>query len=155
MLCIGGVFSALRLPVDAVPDVTNIQSMVITKTGALDPQKVESTVTYIIETELQGIPKVEEIRSISKYGLSLITIVFEEDANIYLARQQISERLNQVQDSLPTGIVPELAPLSTGLGEVFFYVVEAKPDSELAKKPEKDRLIYLRTVQDYVIKRQL
>ena len=155
MLCIGGVFSALRLPVDAVPDVTNVQSMVITKTGALDPQKVESTVTYIIETELQGIPKVEEIRSISKYGLSLITIVFEEDANIYLARQQISERLNQVQDSLPTGIVPELAPLSTGLGEVFFYVVEAKPDSELAKKPENDRLIYLRTVQDYVIKRQL
>lgn len=155
MLCVGGVFSALRLPVDAVPDVTNVQSMVITKTGALDPQKVEATVTYIIETELQGIPKVEEIRSISKYGLSLITIVFEEDANIYLARQQISERLNQVTDSLPPGIVPELAPLSTGLGEVFFYVVEAKPDSELAKKPEKERLIYLRTVQDYVIKRQL
>lgn len=155
MLCVAGVFSALRLPVDAVPDITNVQSMVITKTGALDPQKVESTVTYIIETELQGIPKVEEIRSISKYGLSLITIVFEEDTNIYLARQQISERLNQVQDSLPAGIVPELAPLSTGLGEVFFYVVEAKPDSELAKKPAKERLIYLRTVQDYVIKRQL
>lgn len=155
MLCIAGVFSALRLPVDAVPDITNVQSMVITKTGALDPQKVESTVTYIIETELQGIPKVEEIRSISKYGLSLITIVFEEDTNIYLARQQISERLNQVQDSLPAGIVPELAPLSTGLGEVFFYVVEAKPGSEMARKPEKDRLIYLRTVQDYVIKRQL
>lgn len=155
MLCIAGVFSALRLPVDAVPDITNVQSMVITKTGALDPQKVESTVTYIIETELQGIPKVEEIRSISKYGLSLITIVFEEDANIHLARQMISERLNQVQDSLPPGIVPELAPLSTGLGEVFFYVVEAKPGSELAKKPEKERLIYLRTVQDYVIKRQL
>jgi len=155
MLCIAGVFSALKLPVDAVPDITNVQSMVITKTGALDPQKVESTVTYIIETELQGIPKVEEIRSISKYGLSLITIVFEEDANIYLARQQISERLNQVQDSLPAGIVPELAPLSTGLGEIFFYVVEAKPDSEMAKKPEKERLIYLRTVQDYVIKRQL
>ena len=155
LLCIAGFFSALRLPVDAVPDITNVQSMVITKTGALDPQKVEATVTYIIETELQGIPKVEEIRSISKYGLSLITIVFEEDANIYLARQQISERLNQVQDSLPTGIVPELAPLSTGLGEVFFYVVEAKPGSEIAKKSEKERLIYLRTVQDYVIKRQL
>jgi len=155
MLCVAGLFSSLRLPVDAVPDITNVQSMVITKTGALDPQKVESTVTYIIETELQGIPKVEEIRSISKYGLSLITIVFEEDTNIYLARQQISERLNQVQDSLPAGIVPELAPLSTGLGEVFFYVVEAKPGTELAAKPEKDRLIYLRTVQDYMIKRQL
>lgn len=155
MLCIAGLFSATKLPVDAVPDITNVQSMVITKTGALDPQKVESTVTYIIETELQGIPKVEEIRSISKYGLSLITIVFEEDANIYLARQQISERLNQVQDSLPPGIVPELAPLSTGLGEVFFYVVEAKPGSEIAKKSQKERLIYLRTVQDYTIKRQL
>jgi heavy metal efflux system protein len=155
MLCVAGVFSALRLPVDAVPDITNVQSMVITKTGALDPQKVEATVTYIIETELQGIPKVEEIRSISKYGLSLITIVFEEDTNVYLARQQISERLNQVQDSLPAGIVPELAPLSTGLGEVFFYVVEAKPGSEMAKKPAKERLIYLRTVQDYTIKRQL
>lgn len=155
MLCTAGFFSALKLPVDAVPDITNVQSMVITKTGALDPQKVEATVTYVIETELQGIPKVEEIRSISKYGLSLITIVFEEDTNIYLARQQISERLNQVQDSLPAGIVPELAPLSTGLGEVFFYVVEPKPDSELAKKSEKERLIYLRTVQDYIIKRQL
>lgn len=155
MLCVAGAFSVLKLPVDAVPDVTNVQSMVITKTGALDPQKVESTVTYIIETELQGIPKVEEIRSISKYGLSLITIVFEEDTNVYLARQQISERLNQVQDSLPMGIVPELAPLSTGLGEVFFYVVEAKPESELAKKPDREKLIYLRTVQDYIIKRQL
>lgn len=155
MLCFAGFYSITKLPVDAVPDVTNVQSMVITKTGALDPQKVESTVTYIIETELQGIPKVEEIRSISKYGLSLITIVFEEDTNIYLARQQISERLNQVRDSLPTGIVPELAPLSTGLGEVFFYVIEAKPGSELASKSEKERLIYLRTVQDYIIKRQL
>jgi heavy metal efflux system protein len=155
LLCLAGVFSAMKLPVDAVPDITTIQSMVITKTGALDPQKVEATVTYVIETELQGIPKVEEIRSISKYGLSLITIVFEDDANIYLARQQISERLNQVKDSLPPGVVPELAPLSTGLGEVFFYVVEAKPDTLLAKKPEKERLIYLRTVQDYIIKRQL
>jgi cobalt-zinc-cadmium resistance protein CzcA len=155
MLCIAGFYSALRLPVDALPDITNVQSMVITKTGALDPQKVEATVTYVIETELQGIPKVEEIRSISKYGLSQIVIVFEEDTNIYLARQQISERLNQVQDSLPAGIVPELAPLSTGLGEVFFYLVEPKPDSELAKKPEKERLIYLRTVQNYIIKRQL
>ncbi len=155
LLCAAGLFYTFKLPVDAVPDITNVQSMVITKTGALDPERVEATVTYIIETELQGIPKVEEIRSVSKYGLSQITIIFEDDANIYLARQQISERLNQVVDNLPTGLVPELAPLSTGLGEVFFYVVEAKPDTELAKKPEKDRLIYLRTVQDYIIKRQL
>ncbi|HRP68816.1 MAG TPA: efflux RND transporter permease subunit, partial [Turneriella sp.] len=152
---IAGLFSITKLPVDAVPDITNVQSMVITRTGALDPEKVESTVTYVIETELQGIPKVEEIRSVSKYGLSLITIVFEEDANIYLARQQISERLNTVKDALPDGITPELAPLSTGLGEVFFYVVEAKPDTPLAKLPERERLIYLRTVQDYIIKRQL
>lgn len=114
LLCIAGLFSVTKLPVDAVPDITNVQSMVITKTGALDPQKVEASVTYIIETELQGIPKVEEIRSISKYGLSLITIVFEDDTNIYQARQQISERLNQVQDSLPAGIVPELAPPFNG-----------------------------------------
>ncbi|MBV6494085.1 MAG: Nickel and cobalt resistance protein CnrA [Turneriella sp.] len=155
VLCIAGFFSITKLPVDAVPDITNVQSMVITRTGALDPEKVESTVTYVIETELQGIPKVEEIRSVSKYGLSLITIIFDEDANPFLARQQISERLNQVKDSLPTGITPELAPLSTGLGEVFFYVVQAKPNTPLAKLPERDRLIYLRTVQDYLIKRQL
>ncbi|MBS0618438.1 MAG: efflux RND transporter permease subunit [Spirochaetes bacterium] len=155
LLCIAGFYSMTKLPVDAVPDITNVQSIVITQTGALDPQKVESTVTYIIETELQGIPKVEEIRSVSKYGLSLITIIFEEDANIHLARQQISERLNQVRSNLPAGVTPELAPLSTGLGEIFFYVLLPKADSALAKKPVGERLIYLRTVQDYIVKPQL
>jgi len=155
LLCVAGFYSMTKLPVDAVPDITNVQSLVITQTGALDPQKVESTVTYIIETELQGIPKVDEIRSVSKYGLSLITIIFEEDANIHLARQQISERLNQVRSNLPAGITPELAPLSTGLGEIFFYVLLPKADSALVKKPIGERLIYLRTVQDYIVKPQL
>lgn len=155
VLCVAGIFSALKLPVDAVPDITNVQAMVITRTGALDPEKVERTITYIIETELRGIPHVEEIRSISKYGLSQITIIFEENTNLLQARQQIGERLARVMSQMPEGISPELAPMITGLGEIYFYAVVPKKGSELEKKPEKERLIYLRTVQDFMIKPQL
>ena len=102
-----GSYSILHLSIDAVPDITGIQVMVQTKTGSMDPEQAEYLVTYPIEIELSGIQKVEEIRSITKYGLSLVTVVFEDDMNLYLARQLVSERLQSVQKELPQGIVPQ------------------------------------------------
>lgn len=146
-----GVYSMTRLPIDAVPDITNVSVMVNTKTGALAPEEIERNVTFPIETELAGLPSVADIRSLSKYGLSQIIIVFTDDTDIYFARQQVSERLQNVTSSLPPGISPELGPIFTGLGEIFMYVLTPKPGSELEKKSEKERLIYLRTLQDMKI----
>lgn len=153
LIVIVGVQAMSQLPIDAVPDITNVQVIVNTKTGALDPGKIEKLVTYPIETEMSGIQGVEEVRSLSKYGLSQITIVFEEHMNVYFARQLVAERLQGI--ALPNGLSPELAPVTTGLGEVFMYIVEAKPGSALAAGPEKDQLIRLREVQDFVLRPQL
>lgn len=147
-----GLWTLPRLPIDAVPDITNVQVVVNTKTGALDPEQIEQTVTKYIEMEMGGIPNVEDVRSLSKYGLSQVTIVFKEGTNIYWARQQISERLQEVKESLPTTVSPELAPITTGLGEVLMYVVLPKPKSALSQQPEIEQLRYLRTVQDTVIR---
>lgn len=147
-----GVLSLTRLPIDAVPDITNIQVVVNTKTRALDPEKIEALVTRPIENEMTGLPLLEEIRSISKYGLSQVTLVFKDGTDRYFARQQVSERLQNVRDVLPDGISPELAPVTTGLGEVFMYAVEADPDSAIGKLPEVEQLTELRTIQDYTIR---
>ncbi len=149
---LGGIVALNRLPVDAVPDITNISVMVNTKTGALAPEEIEKMVTYPIETELAGLPDVEDIRSLSKYGLSQIIVVFNEGTDIYFARQLVFERLQSVSGSLPQGITPELGPLSTGLGEVYMYALVPKRGSPLAKLPEMERLLYLRTVQDLGIR---
>jgi cobalt-zinc-cadmium resistance protein CzcA len=146
-----GLYALTTLPVDAVPDITPVQVMVNTKTGALDPEQAEKTVTFPIETEMSGIAHVKEVRSLSKYGLSQVVINFEDGTDIYWARQQVSERLQSVQGELPEALSPELAPITTGLGEVVMYVVQAKPGTILAGKPEKERLLYLRTIQDFVI----
>lgn len=151
ILVLLGIYSLTRLPVDAVPDITGIQVMVQTKTGAMDPEQSEALVTYPIEVELAGIEKVHEIRSITKYGLSLITIVFDDDADLYRSRQLITERLQGLQGSLPAGIDPKLGPISTGLGEVFLYAVKPKAGSPLSLKPKEDQLRYLRTIQDWLI----
>jgi cobalt-zinc-cadmium resistance protein CzcA len=145
-----GSYSILHLSIDAVPDITGIQVMVQTKTGSMDPEQAEYLVTYPIEIELSGIQKVEEIRSITKYGLSLVTVVFEDDMNLYLARQLVSERLQSVQKELPQGIVPQLGPISTGLSEVYMYVLNSKDSIN-----ERQKLLELRTVQDWIIKPQL
>ena len=147
-----GVSAIFKLPVDAVPDITGIQVMVQTKTGAMDPEQSEALVTYPIEVELAGIQDVREIRSITKYGLSLVTVVFEDNANLYLSRQLIAERLQGLQGSLPDQIEPKLGPISTGLGEVFMYAVKAKPGSALATTSRENQLRYLRTIQDWVIR---
>lgn len=150
-----GGHSVLKLPIDAVPDITNVQVMINTRTAALDPEQIEKTVTYIVEYEMGGLPGLQEIRSLSKYGLSQVILIFEDGTDIYFARQQVAQRLQSLAEHLPPGISPELAPITTGLGEIVMYTVMAKKDSELMKKNEHDRLMYLRTIQDYVIRPEL
>jgi len=147
-----GALSVANLPIDAVPDITNVQVVVNTKTGALDPEKIEVLVTRPIEVEMAGLPGLEEVRSISKYGLSQVTLVFADDTDIYWARQQVAERIQNSKKDIPEKVSPELAPITTGLGEVYMYAVEAKPGSKLAALPEEARLTELRTIQDFVIR---
>lgn len=150
-----GGFQALILPIDAVPDITNVQVMINTKTGALDPERIEKTVSYVIETEMAGLPGIVDIRSLSKYGLSQVVLVFKDGTDLYFIRQQVAQRLQNLRDQLPEGMTPELAPITTGLGEVVMYTVNAKAESELAKRPEEERLLYLRTIQEFVIRPEL
>ncbi len=150
-----GLISLSSLPIDAVPDITNVQVMINAKTGALDPEKIEKTVTAVVETEMSGLPNLQDVRSISKYGLSQVILVFNDGTDLYFVRSQVAQRLQNLKDLLPDGITPELAPVTTGLGEVVMYTVDAKPNTELAKKPEAERLLYLRTIQDFVIRPQI
>ena len=113
------VYKVNDLSVDAVPDITNIQVVINTKTLGLDPEKVELTVTQPIEFEMMGLPKLHDMRSISKFGLSQVTLIFNEGTDIYWARQQVAEKLQSAIGQLPDGVQPELAPISTGLGERF------------------------------------
>jgi cobalt-zinc-cadmium resistance protein CzcA len=151
MLASVGLWSLANLSIDAVPDITPIQVVINTKTGALDPEQIEKAVSFPIETEMNGIPHVKEIRSISKYGLSQVILRFADGTNIYWARQQVSERLQGVRDKLPREMNPVLAPITTGLGEVVMYAVLPKKNSALTKKSETEQLLYLRTIQDLVI----
>ena len=148
-------FSIYKLPdlsVDAVPDITNIQVVVNTKTQGLDPSRVELMVTQPIEFEMVGLPKLQDMRSISKYGLSQVTLVFKDGTDIYWARQQVAEKIQNVSGVLPTGIVPEMAPITTGLGEVFMYTLSLNEKSEYFQKTKEEQLQYLREVQDYIVR---
>lgn len=146
-------FGLKDIAIDAVPDITNVQVMVNVKTGALDPQNIELQVTRPLEIEFSGIPKLSDMRSISKYGLGQIVLVFEEGTDIYWARQQVAERMNSAP--LPQGIAPELAPITTGLGEVFMYTFSVSDVSPLSKLSEEERLKALRTIQDFTVKPHL
>jgi len=146
-----GVYQTTRLPIDAVPDITNNQVQVITTAPSLGAPDVERLITFPIEQANSNIPGLKEIRSFSRFGLSLVTIVFNDDVDIYWARQQISERLQQAQAQIPQGIAPpSMAPVTTGLGEIYQYVVRAKPGFE-----GKYSLRDLRTIQDWMVRRQL
>ncbi|MCB9333489.1 MAG: CusA/CzcA family heavy metal efflux RND transporter [Lewinellaceae bacterium] len=146
-----GILETARLPIDAVPDITNNQVQVITVAPALGAPDIERLITFPIEQANSNIPGLKEIRSFSRFGLSLVTIVFHDDVDIYWARQQISERLQQVQAEIPEGIgMPSMAPVTTGLGEIYQYVVRAKPGFE-----QKYNLRELRTIQDWIVRRQL
>src|SRR3990167_9515097 len=124
-----GIWSVMRLPVDAVPDITNVQVQVNTSVPALAPEEIEKLVTFPIENEMAGIPGLIELRSISKFGLSQVTLVFVDGTDIYRSRQLVSERLQVVMEELPPGLTPKLAPISTGLGEVFYYVIDYAADA--------------------------
>lgn len=150
-----GVLGLSSLPIDAVPDITNVQVMINAKTGALDPEKIEKTVTAVVETEMSGLPGLQDVRSVSKYGLSQVILIFKDGTDLYFVRSQVAQRLQNLKDVLPEGITPELAPVTTGLGEVVMYTVDAKPGSPLAAKPEAQRLLYLRTIQDFVVRPQI
>lgn len=122
-----GLVALTHLPIDAVPDVTNVQVQILTKSPALGPQEVEELITYPIEAAMNGLPNVQEIRSVSRYGISAVTVVFKESVNIYFARQLVQEKLNEAKESIPQNLgSPELGPTTTGLGEIYHFVVEGK-----------------------------
>ena len=149
-----GAFSFTRLPIDAVPDITNVQIQVNTSAPGYSPLEVEQRITFPVETGMGGLPRLQYTRSLSRYGLSQVTVVFEDGADIYAARQLVNERIQEVRDQLPPGTSTSMGPISTGLGEIFMYAVEAKPGAT-----NKDGQPYsatdLRTIQDWIIKPQL
>lgn len=149
-----GIYNFKKLSIDAVPDITNVQVQINTEAEGYSPLEVEQRVTYPIETALAGIPKLDYTRSLSRYGLSQVTVVFEEGTNIYFARQLIGERLQQIKSQLPPGLEPKMGPIATGLGEIFMFAVEAKPGAV-----KEDGSVYtpmdLLTVQKWIILPQL
>jgi heavy metal efflux system protein len=150
-LVVWGAISFTRLPIDAIPDITNNQAQVLTVCPTLATAEVEQFVTYPIENAVRTIPGVVELRSISRFGLSVVTVVFEEDIDKYLIRQLINEKLKMAGEQIPAGFgTPELAPVSTGLGEILHYRIEPKPGYEGRYSP-----IELRSIQDWIVKRQL
>jgi len=150
-LIIWGAWSASRLPIDALPDITNNQVQIITLCPTLAGQEVEQLVTYPIEQSIANLPDLVELRSISRFGLSVITVVFHDKVNIYFARQLINEKLKEAEEKIPNGIgTPELAPVSTGLGEIYQYIIHPKKGSE-----NKYTAMDLRTMQDWIVARQL
>lgn len=150
-LILWGSYSLKQLPIDAVPDITNNQVQIITVSPTLAAPEVERLVTFPVEQTMATIPEIVEMRSISRFGLSVVTVVFKEETDIYWARQQVNERLNQAQDQIPPGAgSPEIGPLSTGLSEIYQYVLRAKPGFEA-----KYDAMELRTIQDWIVRRQL
>ena len=146
-----GAYETARLPIDAVPDITNNQIQIITVAPSFGATDIERLVTFPIEQANSNIDGIEEIRSFSRFGLSLVTIVFDDNTDIFLARQQVSERLQRIQSEIPASIgTPEMGPITTGLGEIYQYVVRAKEGYEHRYTP-----MDLRTIQDWMVRRQL
>lgn len=153
LVAFAGWESFKGLPIDAVPDITNVQVQINSQVEGRGPQEIERTVTYPLETALNGIPGVTQVRSITRYGLSQVTVVFEDDTDIYLARQLVSERLQSMKRQLPNDVDPMLGPVSTGLGEIFHYVIEAE---QVAEGEERLRqLTEIRAIQDWYVRPRL
>ncbi|WP_240221452.1 efflux RND transporter permease subunit [Rheinheimera hassiensis] len=154
LLAIAGLWQAQKLPMDAVPDITNVQVQINTSAPGYSPLETEQRLTIIIENAMAGLPKLQYSRSLSRYGMSQVTVVFDEGTDIYWARQQVSERLQSVRDNLPTDSQASLGPITSGLGEIFMYSVSASADARTAEgKPYNAE--DLRTIQDWQIKPQL
>lgn len=173
ILAFFGLYALQKLPIDAVPDITNNQIQINTEASGLTPEQVEKQITFPIENALKGIPGLEESRSLSRDGFSQVTAVFEDRVNIYFARQQVNERLAGIRAHLPAGADPQMGPISTGLSEIYFYSIEYNPEQIVPKtkpglhtdgtyltpeglllKTKEEKLSYLRTVQDWIIKPQ-
>lgn len=156
LLC-GGLWSAVRLPIDAVPDITNTQVQINSEVKGLAPEEIEKLVSYPLEMVMFGIPRLTELRSLSKTGLSQLTLVFEDGTDIYRARQLISERLQNANESLPPGITPKIAPITTGLGEIYYYVVDYAEGYKGADKPvsRPEQLMELKLIHDFIVKPEL
>ncbi|MFG1277612.1 efflux RND transporter permease subunit [Xanthobacter autotrophicus] len=149
-----GAWNFTRLPIDAVPDITNVQVQINSQAPGFSPLEVEQRITFPIETAMGGLPGLQYTRSLSRYGLSQVTVVFRDGTDIYFARQLVNERIQQAKDQLPQGVETAPGPISTGLGEIYMYTVEAKPG---ATKPDGTSFTpaELRTIQDWIIKPQL
>src|SRR5688572_6468076 len=131
VIAVLGIYNYQRLPIDAVPDITNIQVAINTEATGYSPLEVEQRITFPVETAVAGLPHLAYTRSLSRYGLSQVTVVFDEGTDLYFARQLVNERLQQA--NLPPGLEAEMGPIATGLGEIFLYTVEAAPD---ARQPD-------------------
>lgn len=149
-----GVYNAYNLPIDAVPDITNKQVQINTEVAGYSPLESEQRVTYLVENAMAGLPDLRYTRSISRYGLSQVTVVFEDDTDIYLARQQISQRLVSIRGELPQEAEPQLGPVASGLGEIFTYAITAD-EQALNGNAEPYTIEDFRTIQDWIIKPQL
>ena len=149
-----GAWNFTRLPIDAVPDITNVQVQINTVASGFSPLEVEQRITFPLETAMGGLPRLDYTRSLSRYGLSQVTVVFKDGTDIYFARQLVNERIQQARDQLPPGTEISMGPVSTGLGEIYMYAVEAKPGTA---RPDGEpySATDLRTIQDWIIKPQL
>ena len=153
-ICALGIYNFNRLPIDAVPDITNVQVQINTAADGYSPLEVEQRITFPVETVLAGIPKLDYTRSLSRYGLSQVTVVFEDGTDIFFARQQIAERLQQIKSEIPDGLEPIMGPISTGLGEIYFYTVEAE-EGALKEDGTEYTPMDLLTIQNWIIVPQL
>ncbi len=149
-----GFWSFSKLPIDATPDITNVQVQINTEAPGFSPLESEQRVTFPVETAMAGLPNLDYTRSISRYGLSQVTVVFKDGTDLYFARQQVAERIQQVKSQIPEGLDPEMGPIATGLGEIFMYTVESVPGA-LKKDGTPWSETDLRTLQDWVIRPQL
>ena len=149
-----GIYNYGRLPIDAIPDITNVQVQVNTSAPGYSPLEMEQRVTYPIESVMAGLPGLEQTRSLSRYGLSQLTVIFKDGTDIHFARQLVNQRMQEARDKLPDGVTPTMGPISSGLGEIYLWTVEA--DDE-ARKPDGTPYTPtdLREIQDWVIKPQL
>ena len=149
-----GAYNYQRLPIDAVPDITNVQVQINSQAPGYSPLEVEQRITFPVETAIAGLPHLEYTRSLSRYGLSQVTVVFADGTDIYFAHNLVNERLQQVRSQLPGGVEPEMGPIATGLGEIFLYTVQAEDDARQPDGSPYDATA-LRTLQDWVIRPQL
>ncbi|MBM3853421.1 MAG: efflux RND transporter permease subunit, partial [Verrucomicrobia bacterium] len=152
VLALLGGAAALQLPMDAMPDITPVQVQINTAVPALAPEEVEQTVTFPLENRLAGLPGVVEFRSLSKTGLSQVTLAFADGTDIYRARQLVSERLQSIAEDLPPGLTPRLSPIANGLGEILYYTLEYRDDAPEARLPRREQLMELRSLHETIVK---